>query len=140
MPAGTDLQTWGPRVGSSGDDRYDPGDTVPWTAGLNSFSSLPSIAEINASDGLNQIIAERNRRLKLKVDTQGTGSYSALAYVDTDTINLASLLNTLKTDIDTIRSQDELSAFSWTAFSVSSSSIALRQQILELRKALAIDY
>jgi hypothetical protein len=28
MPAGTDIITWSPRVGATGDDRYDPGETT----------------------------------------------------------------------------------------------------------------
>ena len=61
MPAGTDLITWSPRKGTSGDDRYDP-DSTAVRAGSSSYSTLPAISEINAATGMNQIIAEINRR------------------------------------------------------------------------------
>jgi hypothetical protein len=70
-----DLVTWAPRVGSSGDDKYN----VPGATKLNGFvdsglpsrieagdssgfSATPSIAEINNSSGLNQVIGLLNRR------------------------------------------------------------------------------
>ena len=58
----SDIITWEPRVGSTGDDRYDWPPAEPLSQGGTSFSDPPTPAEVNAAEGLNQIIAEINRR------------------------------------------------------------------------------
>lgn len=69
MPVGTDLITWLPRKGATSDDRYtiDPND-LKWhwsdsTVMAEPFA--PTATEINTLTGVNQVIAEVNRRLLL---------------------------------------------------------------------------
>ncbi len=73
---GYDLVTWSPRVGAAGDDVYnvpgaikldgtmDTGNASRIERGSNAFSTTPTIAEINASSGLNQVIGLINRRIR----------------------------------------------------------------------------
>lgn len=67
MPAGTDLVTWNPRVGATGTDRYRWPAELPLYAGTPaSFYAnpdRPTLAEVNASEGWNQMVAEINRRI-----------------------------------------------------------------------------
>ncbi len=61
--AGYDLiSTWSPRVGASGDDLYNMPDETEYEFGAVSYSVPPTIAEIDAGDHINQIIAAYNRR------------------------------------------------------------------------------
>ena len=67
MPAGTDLITWNPRVGSTGDDRYAWPESIPFYIGTPKASfanpDKPTITEVNAAEGWNQVIAETARRM-----------------------------------------------------------------------------
>lgn len=127
MPAGTDLITWSPRVGSTGDDRYDPGE-VPLVDGSSSFSgAYPTMAEVNASSGLNQIILELKRR------------FMGPSCVTDGARHVASLLATMKSNADDVRGLYELPAYSWTASYVAGNR-SVRLQIADLRKALAVDH
>ena len=63
MPLGTDIISWSPRVGDTGDDRYDPGETPLFTGSSTAVRpKLPTIAEVNASQGINQVLLEMWRR------------------------------------------------------------------------------
>jgi hypothetical protein len=78
MPAGTDLVIWNPRVGATGNDRYRWPSNIPLYAGTpESFyadPARPTLAEVNASEGWNQMVAEMNRR------TPNVDSMQAPAY------------------------------------------------------------
>ncbi|MCW8132637.1 MAG: hypothetical protein KIS92_19970 [Planctomycetota bacterium] len=145
MPAGTDLQTWAPRVGASGDDRYDPGEFGAMRAGdADGYSEVVTIAEVNDGAGFNQVIAEINRRNRAFYDTRGSysggDSYAPLAYVERGTKIKASVFNTVKAAVDAVRTRSRQSLWSWTNFPVSTGQRIKREHMLELRKALAIDY
>lgn len=74
MPAGTDIVRWHPSVGETGDDRYRWPEHIPITAGIDYPQGLnadgfvipgmqPSLANVRENFGINQVIAEINRRL-----------------------------------------------------------------------------
>lgn len=132
MPAGTDIITFAPRTGSSGDNRYSTPANTRWAFGSSTFTAPPAVTEINASTHYNQIIGELNRR-------RFEFSLAARTYVAQNDRITASRMSALKTDIDTQRSTEGLSAFTWTATFTAGQSLKI-QHILELRKALAIDY
>lgn len=137
MPAGTDLITWSPRIGATGDDRYDPGETIVSAGDYAGFSTLPTLAEVNASSGINQVKAEIARRT-WTADYLRPGSYITVdpGYVDPEKKILSTHFNPTAL-IDTIRAGEGSSVFPWT--SLPSSRIS-RQRMLELRKALATDH
>lgn len=56
------VTTWSPRVGPTGDDKYNLPDESDVDKGVSVFSSPPTVAELNAASGINQIIAAYNRR------------------------------------------------------------------------------
>ena len=99
-----DLVTWSPAVGGSGTDRYDlpAGSYVP--AGSSSFSSTPTISEINASSGINQIIGLINRRGRLFVS-----GYSDLSYATSGERITKSFYDSIKTKIGSLRSAEYFS-------------------------------
>ena len=106
---GTDLVNWEPRIGGSGDDAYNipgatkldhefdtEGEPTKIYAGNSSganpgsladFSSpstmslVPTIAQINASAGLNQVIGLTNRRIKMWYALTGVTSATPLNYI-----------------------------------------------------------
>lgn len=141
MPAGTDIITWSPRVGNSGDDRYDPGDALI-KAGNSTFSSRPTVNEVNGATGLNQVIADVNRR-----SWDNTNYYvyaglnmAALSYVAAGDRILAQTFNTLKERITNIRTLENQSAYSWGSFwVVAAGQKILQDHLQDLRKALAFD-
>lgn len=129
MPAGTDIVTWSPRVGATGDDRYSvPASTGILAGATDGYSGTPTITEVNAGSAFNQIGAEIKRR-------GGSASYVAAG----DFV-LATTFNTWKTQIDTIRSNEKRSAFSWSELPVSAGDVIKTDAIKELRKALATDF
>lgn len=77
--------------------------------GLNSFSSPPTIAEINASSWINQIIALVNRRMY-----QTIVSPSYYSYYSNGQYLSASQLESIKTTINAVRTNCNLSSFSFT--------------------------
>lgn len=130
-----DLITWSPRVGATGDDRYNVPDDTPVRAGSSSFSSPPTIAEVNAATDINQVAAEINRRRF--TDQQLLWSIPAISYVAAgDRISPTYLATTLRNAIDRIRLNDDQSAYSWTAGLAANSPIR-KAHIFDLRKALA---
>jgi len=97
-----DLVTWSPRISGAGDDRYNiPGATkldgsvdtgLPTRidAGDGSgFSAIPTIAQINASSGVNQVIAAINRRILNHNGSYGS-TLPSIAYIATGARILAS--------------------------------------------------
>ena len=142
MPAGTDLVAWSPRLGASGDDRYDPGADILIAAGSDSYDANPSLDQINAASGMNQTIAEARRRIQTYIDTSGIPAFPAPpslpAFVAAASKIKSSDFTGMQTSIDGIRSRDGAAAFSWTALPAGTK--ILRQNLLELRKALAVDH
>jgi hypothetical protein len=127
MPAGTDLVTWSPRVGASGDDRYNLPAEARFEAGSSSFSTTPTLAEVNASSGMNQVIAECRRRRSFTPSFKQAG----------DPVKAAHFTD-LQAHIDAIRSIEEMSAWSWSAVPAAGGRIQAAH-LSELRKALAVD-
>lgn len=152
MPAGTDLVSWFPRTGATGDDRYTWDINEIIYPGPSGYSDPPLLSEINDTTnfgGFNGIIAEINRRNRFYYNTRGKGSFTATAYVSSvDEVN-GTLFKNLRTAIDTIRSRERLSTYSWNAiFSgaiasapiAAGSSVELIPEVFsDLRKALATD-
>lgn len=140
MPVGTDIITWDPRVGSTGDDRYDPGEDIRIEAGASDYSSRPTHTEINARSGINQILAEANRRIwPGNSQNRINANVSLFNYVSAgDRIDAADLTD-LNTRINNVRDWENQSAFSFTR-AVAAGDIIKRNDVLEWRKALASDY
>lgn len=130
-----DLITWSPRVGSSGDDAYDPGPFRVDAGSTAGYSSTPTVDEVNAGSGINQIVAEIKRRRASPNSafvSEGTRIVRSEIVYEPPTPNKAKML----VDADWVRTNEGWSAFSWSSYSPSWWS---RQFILELRKALATD-
>lgn len=130
-------------MGSTGDDRYDPGPEVASLAGPSSYSDPPTPAEVNAGSYMNQIVAECNRR---RLGTNGPTDYwinsfqAMMAYkaaADLFTVSGGPL--TIRNAVNSIRQNERRSAFSFTFSGLAGVKLE-RQAILELRKALATDY
>ena len=69
-----------------------------WTRGLDSFSTIPTMAEINASSGINQIIAFLNRK-----QSQVNGA-TAISYLPNSNVTLsASFCTSIATAIDALQ-------------------------------------
>ena len=132
MPAGTDLVTWSPRVGASGDDRYTLPANTRITAGGSSYSSFPLLSEVNAGSDYNQFASELKRR---QTDL-GIAVSHPLA---TAGLTKASTALSANSQIDAIRSAEGSSAWSWSE-APSVGSVATASHILESRKALATDH
>ena len=146
MPAGTDIVTWSPRVGATGDDRYDPGNAMRIAAGTASgtFSDPPTITQVNAASGINQVIAEIRRRCWGTSPasywiTPGDLSGLAPSWCPTSGKYLYTTFNTLKSAVDSIRTTEGQSAFSWSEYPLASADRTVRAIVTELRKALATD-
>lgn len=146
MPAGTDLITWSPRVGATGDDRYNvPADSVI-EAGSSSYSDPPTLEEVNAGSGVNQIIAEHNRRCAFydasSVLCLGSGASGAtIGYVSSNTVITAAAFSTWRTNINTVMAVENKAAFSWTSPSPAA-QVKIRKDsgaVFDMRKALATD-
>lgn len=136
MPAGTDLITWNPRVGATGDDRYNIDLNTAIGAGSSSYSSPPTISEINAGSGINQIIAEVNRRCGESDDALvQNGSISTVAYIAAG--GAISLL-ALTAKIDLIRENEDQAYFS-TATGQTGQAIR-GAWVAAMREALSLDY
>ena len=121
------MPTWHPRLGNTGDDAYRWGMDNLINAGTSAYSSPPTLAQVNAGSGLNQIIAETKR--------QGGGA--SLSYTDPDTLMATGFFNDMKTAIDTLRSSLGRPAFPWAAWPISTEMLIRDQHLFELRKALA---
>ena len=145
MPAGTDVITWTPAAGLTGDDRYTwPEDHGFERGDSTEYSTIPTPAEVIAGVGMNQIIGEIRRRyyeLLWKFPT-----YAALIadgdYLKTGT-KPSSFWQGLRSAVDTIRAYELQTAYSWpAAYPLSDDPIGtdFHDWILALRKALALDH
>lgn len=131
-----DLVTWTPAIGGSGSDKYQPPVGTFIAAGGTSFSSVPTIAEINASSHINQIIALYNRRAQQLVGANPT--LSTLSYVTTvPSLVGAAAWNSIRTAIINLTTQ-EFGACPITIGTRSSGSYVKATDIAEYRQALAI--
>lgn len=141
MPAGTDLVTWSPRVGATGDDRYDLPENSATKAGASDYSDPPTLDEINARSGMNQIIAEINRRIAIIDDPDRFGGGPGLTpanYVSAGDRVLRSKIIELQTLVNAIRSAEGNSSYSFTTVTIGLRIAELH--LFELREALAIDH
>lgn len=146
MPAGTDLVTWSPRVGDTGDDRYDiPADARRLACTLV-VSDPPLLSEINDptpgganANALNQILAECNRRRMPSATYCAGPNFSALSYLADNARPLWSVLNTLKATIGKIRLAEGLAAYTWPKSVWAGGDRPLCVDVLNFRKALATD-
>jgi len=141
-----DLITWSPRKDTTGDDRYylgaDPvynAGTEEWTslplelpAGASDYSSTPTIAEISARTGMNQLIAEIKRQ-----ETVLSGGGTVPSYKNASDKILATDYNNLKTCIINLRSILNYSVFTWTLSTAVANSTEIKNiHFMELRKAV----
>lgn len=146
MPAGTDIITYAPRVGSSGDDRY----TLPSESRINygdnsGFSSPPTISQINASSGINQIIGEIN--LRTYVYNSGVGSAETLSYVAANAKITSAKIKAIADEIVSLNDVDKAALNPSSAFTnyddwaAANSEIRIdANDIYEMRKNLARDH
>jgi len=146
----TDQVTWAPRIDAGG-GRYDiPGstkldgtmDTVnPQTRilrGSSSFSTTPTIAQINVSSHVNQILGLINRRIRTWNTGHGT-SYPVLPYVAVGGRILASTFESARTSVDLLRSLEGASPYAWSSDWPSDDNPRLQgRHLSELRQALAV--
>jgi hypothetical protein len=146
---GFDLVTWAPAIGGSGDDLYnvpgavtlggsqDTGNPTLIEAGdASGFSSPPTIAEINASSGLNQVIGLLNRRIALYNAAYGTSYMSALSYL-TQTKISATALAAINTKIGVLRAAEGFSVYTFPT-DIASAKIIKGVHLANMRKALKI--
>lgn len=131
-----DLITWNPRIGATGDDRYTipPGTRIE-VAGA-SFSDPPTLAEVNAALGLNQVVAEINRRRR--PDDWVVNDVDPLDYCPGGRI-AAAFMATLRAAIDDIRENECRAAYSWGALPAVGGRI-LGAHLADMREALATDW
>lgn len=145
MPAGTDLITWNPRVGATGDDRYRWPENACIEAGASDYSDPPTIAEINARSGYNQIVAEMRRRDSMYswggLNTGGLVRRTlngAMAYVSpNDRILTGDIKTYVLPDIDIVRANEIFSPFSWSTIDWPRADLQLP---FDMRNALASDF
>jgi hypothetical protein len=135
MPAGTDLITWNPRVGATSDDRYDIAADTPIKNGTYAYSDPPTIDEVNSGTGINQIIAEINRRAG-ENEVLIEDNYYSQSYVGNGAKIAVQNFTTL---IDAARVNAEQSAYSWPTTPVAG-NVVDQNWFFHMRKALAIDH
>jgi hypothetical protein len=173
MPAGTELIIWNPRAGATGDDRYRWPEELPVYGGTAKSAfvdpALPTLAEVQAANGWNQLVAEIRRRYIYTREPCG-GIWSPTntnnipyhanqepQYSPEDVISDAPVLTTdnpnagygaVKQITDVLSysrlyyQAQMITAFESSTFAVSPpqpGSGWLRDRIFELRKALATD-
>jgi len=143
------VSTWNPRVGAAGDDLYnvpgaykldgtlDTGDFSDILFGdASSYSTIPTIAEIAAGIGINQVIALVNRRIK-NYNAQFSTSTTAQAYL-TGTKAKAADIASVNNKINAMRQLEGLPSYTFPT----SEEIAARRirgtHLAHWRKALAI--
>jgi hypothetical protein len=104
--------------------------------GGSSFSTIPTIAEINASAGLNQVIGLVNRRMKNYNAAFGT-TMTPLAYLTGTKIKAADF-TAIKTAIDLVRTTEGFAAYgSWPA-NMTAGKLIKGVHLAHMRKALRI--
>jgi len=143
-----DLVTWSPRISASGDDKYnvlggtkldasiDTGLPTRIDAGSSSYSSTPTISEINAGSGLNQVIAAINRRAAVHNSLFGT-TIPVLSYIAPDVRISAAKFLEIQTGINNVRRTEGFTSNGSFTTPVAGNRI-LGTSIAEMRKALAI--
>jgi len=126
------VTAWNPRCGVTGDDLYAmPADRYDWPAGPSDiYSSMPTWAEINAGQGINQIIAVLR---KIGV------SAATVPYVVAGETIKASTFVTIRSQINTWRTANRMSAFAWATANPAVSAIIQPDIIREIRKALSVE-
>jgi hypothetical protein len=125
-----DVITWAPRLGSTGDDRYDPGEMDIAAGTISTLHDPPRVSDVHLGTHINQIIMECFRRLG---DDAGLPSYQSAGALVTGSWESA-----LRDAIDDIRTADGSGAYSWPTALESGKPIR-RENILALRKALVTD-
>jgi hypothetical protein len=147
---GFDLVTWSPRVGSTGDDKYnlpgatkidgalDTGNPTRIDVGdASGFSTIPTIAEINASSGLNQIVGLVNRRRRNANALLGT-AFAALPYFTPGVKITYTDIAALQSGVISARTMDSLEAYTGTWPTYSAGTPISGNLIAHLRKSLRI--
>lgn len=147
-----DLVTWAPRVGSSGDNLYNvPGATkldgtldtgAPCSvqaADVSGFSATPTIAQLNASSGFNQVAGAYNRRALTYNSRFGTALVSA-SYVAVGNQPAAADFTGLLSKINTMRAAEGWAggSLAWPISTPTAGGIIRGHHLAFLRKALAI--
>jgi hypothetical protein len=142
MPLGTDIITWNPRRGSSGNDRYTFPDDTAIKVGSSSYSSPPTIDEVNAGSGINQIIAEYNRRIPRSDDIVDPSLPNLItrSYISPGTKITGTLLEAIRLNLVDLRVKNLLSSFSFTVSTHTKIIGKTMDRIPDLRKALALDH
>lgn len=147
--AATNLYTWTPCIGGSGDDLFNvPGATkldgsfdssnppTKMALGGTSYSTIPTIAEINAGSGLNQVIAAYNRRAGMYNSEFGT-TLTIMSYLTTTgSRTLASSMTTLFSNIGSLKQQEGLSDTTWTISAPAARRTCWGHQLAYLRKKI----
>jgi hypothetical protein len=156
---GFDLVTWVPAIGGGGDNNYnvpgatkldgtiDTGNQCTIQAGDSSgFSATPTIPQLNASSGFNQIAGAYNRRALTFNSAFGT-SLASVAYVvagafplASDFINLLSKINILRNNNSAAGFQNEgwVGTLAWPISTPTAGQPIKGHHLAFLRKALAI--
>jgi hypothetical protein len=146
----TDQVTWNPRIDAAAGCYEIPGGTKldgtldsvnPRTrilAGSSSFSSTPTIAQINASAHLNQILGLINRRIRLWNSAHGT-NYPVQAYVAAGGRISSNPFATARANIDLLRSLEGAAPYAWSNnWPSEEPPLLLGRHLAELRQALAV--
>ena len=123
---------WSPRMGETGDDQYHWPEAQRRTdvGATDGYSSTPTLSQVNAGADWNQIIAEVKRRYA-ELDLTSPPAYLSSARF------LASNFSGLRTPIDSIRSYELSSAYSWAATIPAANAPLTEAFFFELRKALS---
>jgi hypothetical protein len=133
---GYDLVTWAPAIGGGGADKYDPPASSTINYGDTSgFSATPTIAQLNATSGINQVIGLYNRRA-LNCNALTGSALATQAYLGGNRVR-ASDLTTLRTRINTMRAAEGFAAYSFVAPLAANGTIT-GAVIAELRASLRI--
>lgn len=157
MPAGTDVITWEPRVGDTGDDRY----TWPEDHGLEAgpsdiYSNPPTIGQVLKGRGYNQLIAEIRRRqyqtnwnwYNTTPPTYATPENAVIGNTTSSTSPIIRWLS-IKNAINDVMSFERQSAITWPTIPEmpwywprwdDPISVDFKQWMLTARKALALDH
>lgn len=122
------------------DNTVDTGAPTPITAGdASGFSSTPTVAQLNASSGLNQVIGYYNRRAATYNSAFGT-SLATMSYVASTTRVHAGDFTTVLTNINTLRTTEGFTggSLSFPNSTPTASNPVYGYHLAYLRKALAI--
>lgn len=149
---GFDQVTWAPVIGGSGDNLYNvPGatkldNTLDTTGGpcgvdvgdASGFSTPPTIAQINASSGINQVIGLYNRRAGQYNTLFGT-SLTIMSYLSASVRPKAADFTNLFNNVGTLRTQEGwTAALAWPNTTPTAGRPIRGYHLAYLRKSLAI--